>query len=74
MAQEINRDDFLYAILLLLGIGFGQFYRKITDLSARLFTGTAFGIGIILFTSGFYSAYIFASFLVSCVIIKLFRM
>lgn len=70
---EMSRDDIIYAILLLLGISFGHFYRKIRDVNVKQVTGTAFGVALLLFTSKAHAFHVFFSFLVSCVIIKQYK-
>lgn len=69
----MNRDDYIYAILLLLGISFGHFYRKILDVNVKQVTGTALGLALVLFTSQAHSFHVFFSFLVSCLLIKHYK-
>lgn len=71
--MAMSRDDIIYAILLLLGIGFGHYYKRIKDGSTKKLTGTAFGLAIILFTSGIESFHLFFTFLSCFAIIKLFE-
>lgn len=73
MAVQLSDDDIIYAVLLLLGIGFGHFYRKIRDVDLKRAIGTVFGLAIILFTSGINSLHIFLTFLISGVIIKQYK-
>jgi hypothetical protein len=66
----MSRDDLIYGFVLLLGVGFGHFYRKIGDVALKQLTGTLFGLMIVIFVTSHQSLHIFFSFLVSCVIIK----
>ncbi|KAG5670068.1 hypothetical protein PVAND_000354 [Polypedilum vanderplanki] len=70
MSTELRHDDLIYGIVLLLGIGFGHFYRKIRDISNKKLIGTIYGLSIILFTSKLQSFHIFITFFISCIIIK----
>lgn len=71
--MHISDDDIIYVVLLLLGIGFGHFYRKIRDVDLKKAVGTAFGVAIIIFTSGINSLHIFITFLICGVIIKQYK-
>lgn len=73
MSNSMSKDDLLYAILLLLGIAFGHFYRKVRDLDNKKLIGTAFGLAIILFTSKLHSLHVFLTFFTCCAIIKLYK-
>jgi hypothetical protein len=57
----MSTDDIIYAILLLLGIGFGHFYRKIDpkEIASKKWIGTSFGLFIVFFVSGFSSFHLF---------------
>jgi hypothetical protein len=67
-------DDFVYAALLLLGIVFGNFYRKMNkDIEQKLWIGTVIGVMTVLFCSGWSSLHVFISFAVCCAIFKLFE-
>lgn len=69
----MSRDDLIYGFLLLLGIAFGHFYRKINDVSIKKAAGTIFGLAIVLFTSKLHSLHVFLTFLLCCAIIKFYR-
>lgn len=69
----MSRDDYIYGIILLLGVGFGHFYRKITDSSIRKNVGTLYGILIVFSTSSLQSLHVFSSFLTSVIIIKVVK-
>lgn len=71
--MHISDDDIIYVVLLLLGIGFGHFYRRIRDVDLKQAVGTAFGIAIIIFTSGINSLHIFITFLICSVIILKYK-
>lgn len=71
--MHITEDDFVYVVLLLLGVGFGHFYRKIRDVEPKMFVGTFFGVMIILSTSGVHSLHMFLTFLVCYIIINVFK-
>lgn len=71
--MEVSRDDLVYIVLLLLGVGFGHFYRKIRDVDTKQATGTLFGIAMILFTSGFHSLHIFLTFTFCFIVIKFYQ-
>lgn len=66
-------EDIVYAILLLLGIGFGHFYRRIRDKKTKKLVGSCFGVVIVLFCSGLSSLHLFLSFLICWAIIKFYE-
>lgn len=66
----MSEDDIIYAVLLILGIAFGHFYRKINNAGLKKIVGTVFGLVIIIYTSSLQSLHIFISFTVCCFIIK----
>jgi hypothetical protein len=68
--SSLSHDDVIYAILLLIGIAFGHFYREIRDTEVKKYIGTFFGLFIILFTSALHSLHIFLSFLVCITLIR----
>jgi hypothetical protein len=70
---KLSRDDIIYAIVLLLGIGFGHFYRKISNINVKKYVGLTYGLAIILFTSHWNSLHIFGSFLVCYGVIKVYE-
>jgi asparagine N-glycosylation enzyme membrane subunit Stt3 len=63
-------DEFLFAFLLLLGIVFSHFYRKIRNIELKLWAGTIFGILTLVSYSRWGSLYIFVSFAINSVIFK----
>ena len=72
MSQEM-KDDIMYVSLLVLGIVFGYFYRRVKEVEQKLWLGTGFGLVIVLFCSGINSLRIFLGFLTSCAIFNLYK-
>lgn len=69
----MSRDDLIYAILLLLGIAFGHYYKRIGEVAVKKSIGTFFGVAIILFTSGAQSLHLLFNFLVCYGIMKFIK-
>lgn len=70
LKNHLSHDDIIYAVILLFGIAFGQFYRKIHEIILKKIVGTFLGCFIILYTSEINSIHIFGSFIISYGFIK----
>lgn len=64
-------DDLVYVLLLLISIGFGEYYRKIENSDQKKNVGTLVGLGIIICVSGFHALHIFILIFVNIAIILL---
>lgn len=65
----MNFDDIVYALCLLLCIGFGKYFRTIKDDSQRKLIGTAVGVVIIFVICGIHALHCFLSFTLCALII-----
>jgi chromate transport protein ChrA len=67
----MSNDDIIYAILLLLGIAFGHFYRKVDNKNEnKKWIGTIFGLFIVFFVSGLASFHLFVIILTGYLIMQ----
>lgn len=65
----MNTDDIVYISLLVSGIVFGHFYRRVLDADRAKLLGTAFGLVIVVVVSGWHALHPLLSTAASALII-----